>query len=93
MIITSALGRLLRERQLTQKQLAALTGISERAISRIKNRRQVRRIDCATAVRLCVVLSQRQRRQNRRRVRIGLDQLFPMRTQRQARSLNRGSST
>ncbi len=56
-VITSSLGKLLAQRNLSQKELARITGISERAISRIKNRKVVNRIDCDSAIRICLALS------------------------------------
>ena len=44
------------ERNVRNKDLAALTGISERSISRLKGRRQVSRIDSETLDALCKAL-------------------------------------
>ena len=77
-IVTSALGPLLRERAVSQKQIAKMTGLQEPVLSRLKRRGIVRRIDCAVAVRICEVLSMLPRKKDRKHVRIGLDALFPM---------------
>ncbi len=76
-VVTSNLGALLKERGLTQKELAKMTGISERAISRLKNRKSIKRIDCATAIKICLVLSVRSRTKTRRSP-VALDLLFPI---------------
>jgi DNA-binding Xre family transcriptional regulator len=78
LVVTSALARLLKERGMTQKEFARRTGISEKAISRIKNRKIIHRIDCAAAVRICLTLSELPRRRDGRIKSIRLDMLFPM---------------
>ncbi|MEM9484803.1 MAG: helix-turn-helix transcriptional regulator [Cyanobacteria bacterium P01_F01_bin.116] len=50
------LAIIMAERNVYNKDLAALTGISERSISRLKVRRQVSRIDVATLDALCKAL-------------------------------------
>jgi DNA-binding Xre family transcriptional regulator len=77
-VITSNLGKLLAERNLTQKELARITGVSERAISVIKNRKVVRLIDCDSAVKICLALSGRMVAKKRRKNSIRLDALFPI---------------
>ena len=77
-VVTSNLGKLLARRNLTQKQLAQMTGISERAISHIKNRKVVSRIDCDTAIRICLALSMKKDIRARNRKKIGLEALFPI---------------
>nr|WP_284682008.1 helix-turn-helix transcriptional regulator [Adonisia turfae] len=47
---------IMAERNIRNKDLAALTGISERSISRLKVRRQVSRIDAETLSALCKAL-------------------------------------
>ena len=77
-IVTSALARLLQERGVGQKRLSEMTGVSERGISRIRNRRVVRRIDCVAAVKICLALSLLPRCRDGRTEAIRLDRLFPM---------------
>jgi DNA-binding Xre family transcriptional regulator len=77
-VITSKLGKLLAKRNLSQKEFSLMTGISERAISRIKNRKIVNRIDCDSAIKICLALSLRKAVHARTRARISLDELFPM---------------
>jgi DNA-binding Xre family transcriptional regulator len=79
LVVVSNLGTLLRERGISQKRLAQMTGISERAISRLKNRKVVKRIDCDTAVRVCLALSGAGRPADRAQSSIRLDALFPIR--------------
>ena len=50
------LAVIMAERNIRNKDLAALTGISERSISRLKVRRQVSRIDAETLDALCKAL-------------------------------------
>jgi DNA-binding Xre family transcriptional regulator len=78
LVVTSALAQLLKERGINQKKFARITGISEKAISHIKNRKIIYRIDCAVAVRICLALSELPRRRDRRTKVIRLDALFPM---------------
>jgi len=77
-VVTSALARLLKERGITQKQFARRTGISEKAISRIKNRKIIHRIDCAVAGKMCILLSTLPRKSDHRKRTIRMDTLFPM---------------
>jgi DNA-binding Xre family transcriptional regulator len=77
-VVTSNLGALLKERGLTQKQLSQMTGISERAISRIKNRKVFRLIECDSAVRICLALSAKLAAGKRKKIPIRLDALFPI---------------
>lgn len=75
--VTSALNRLLLERNVAQKKLAELAGVSEKTVSRIKNRR-VSRIDCRAAARICAALSRIPHAGTGRVARVRLDTLFPM---------------
>lgn len=77
LIITSGLSKLLAERDLTQKRFASLAGVSERAISSMKNR-PLHRIDCTTAARLCAALSRLPRTDTGFAQHVRLDALFPM---------------
>lgn len=77
LIVTSALNRLLAERGVTQKELSELAGVSERAVSRIKNRK-LWRIDCRTAARICSALSRLPNAETGRVAPVRLDVLFPM---------------
>ena len=79
LVVTSDLSRLIQERGLNQKELARLTRVSERAISRIKNRTVVRRIDCDVAVKICLALSSRRILKKWIKVPVRLDALFPIR--------------
>jgi len=74
--VTSRLLALLRERGRTQKDLAKATGFTTIRIHRLAHQTTVRKIVCATAVKICFVLSKWKRRKDGRRVRIRFDDLF-----------------
>jgi len=78
LVVTSNLAKLLQERGMSQKELSRLTGVSERAISRIKSRIVVNRIDCTAAVKICIALSSRRILKLWIRVPVRLDMLFPI---------------
>jgi hypothetical protein len=63
---------------MNQKELSRRTGVSERAISRIKNRIVVNRIDCTAAVKICIALSSKRILKKWIRVPVRLDMLFPI---------------
>lgn len=77
-IVTSNLGELLRERALSQQQLAVMTGIAKEVISKIRNRGVIRRIDCAIAVRICEALSSTPTLPERKKKEVRFDALFPL---------------
>lgn len=77
MVVTSNLASLLKKRTLSQSDLARMTGISRKTISRLNNRRIVRRIDCRAASKICAALSGVLTTKNTK-VPIRLDALFPM---------------
>ncbi|MEO0396815.1 MAG: helix-turn-helix transcriptional regulator [Cyanobacteria bacterium P01_A01_bin.137] len=56
-VIHWRLAVIMAERNVRNKDLAALTGISERSISRLKVRRQISRIDAETLDALCKALN------------------------------------
>ncbi len=76
--VVSNLRALLRERGRTQRDLANETGLSPWRINRIVKRSVVTRIVCDTAVKICLALSSWPRLRDRRKVRVGLDALFPI---------------
>lgn len=77
MVVTSNLASLLKDRGLSQGDLTRLTGISRKTISRLNNRKVVRRINCLAAVKICFALSGVST-SKRMKLRVRLDALFPM---------------
>ncbi|MGP1387729.1 MAG: helix-turn-helix domain-containing protein [Thainema sp.] len=57
MVIQWRLAVVMAERNISNKELAALTGMNPRSISRLKVRRQFTRIDEATLNALCKALN------------------------------------
>jgi hypothetical protein len=75
-VFISNLSSLLKERGKTQKELAAQTGLLPERISRLVHQRVVHRIFAETSIKVITVLSRWPRPKDRKRIQIGLDDLF-----------------
>ena len=78
LVVTSNLASLLKERSLTQWDLARIAGVSRKTVNRLKNRRIVRRIDCLAAAKICAALSEIAANGQKTKTAVRLDALFPM---------------
>jgi len=80
-VIICNLLALLKERGKTQKQLATATGLLPERINRLAHQGIVSQIVTHTAIKVCLVLSNWPRLRDRKKVRIRLDALFPIKRQ------------